>query len=87
MRRIAARPERFDRCPVLLAHPENDAWTPLGVSKPFFDRLGGEKTLVLLDVAGHFPPEPVAIARLEDAMRALFSKVTSQSPQAAVQLV
>lgn len=50
-------PEDFHRCPVLLAHPEEDRWTELSLSRRFFDRLGAEKNLVLLPGAGHFPIE------------------------------
>jgi len=42
---------------LLLAHPTDDRWTPLAVSQPFFDCLGGEKELVMLDGCGHFPYE------------------------------
>ncbi|MGI9428814.1 MAG: alpha/beta hydrolase, partial [Bythopirellula sp.] len=42
-------PEDFDVCPLLLAHPTDDNWTPLAVSQPFFDRLACEKELLMLD--------------------------------------
>ena len=47
-------PEAFDLCPLLLAHPAEDNWTPLAVSKPFFDRLACDKELVMLENCGHW---------------------------------
>jgi hypothetical protein len=32
-------PSDFTVCPVLLAHPGLDPWTPIEISKPFFDNL------------------------------------------------
>jgi alpha-beta hydrolase superfamily lysophospholipase len=52
------RPEAFDVCPVVLAHPADDRWTDVSVSRPFFDRLTATPTeLVMLPGAGHFPIE------------------------------
>lgn len=53
----SVEPEDFDACPVLLAHPADDRWTPVGVSLPFFDRLRVKKRLVMLENAGHAPFE------------------------------
>jgi alpha-beta hydrolase superfamily lysophospholipase len=51
-------PEAFDVCPVLLAHPAEDRWTDVAVSRPFFDRLVSTPTeLVMLERSGHFPIE------------------------------
>ena len=57
-------PEAFDVCPLLLAHPAADKWTPLAVSKPFFDRLDGEKELVMLEGCGHLPYEAPGVFQL-----------------------
>ncbi len=58
-------PERFDRCPFLLVHPEQDMWTDLSLSLIFYDRLACEKELKLLKGAGHFPIEPEGLGELE----------------------
>lgn len=64
----AIEPEKFDRCPFLLAHQEKDNWTPLRLSRIFFDRLACEKQLVMLEKAGHFPIEQPGIGQLEKAV-------------------
>lgn len=61
----ALPPERFDRCPVVLAHPADDRWTPVELSRPFFDRLAAPKELVMLEGCGHFPVEEPGVAQLE----------------------
>ncbi len=44
--------------PLLLAHPGEDAWTPLALSQRVFDRLDMQnKQLITLEGAGHFPME------------------------------
>ena len=63
-------PEAFDVCPLLLAHPADDKWTPLAVSQPFFDRLSGEKELVMLEGCGHLPYEEPGVSQLRDAVEA-----------------
>lgn len=57
----------FSKCPVLLAHPENDRWTDVGLSRLFFDRLNVRKRLVMLPGAGHFPIEKEGLTVLENA--------------------
>ena len=69
-------PEDFDLCPLLLAHPANDNWTPLAVSQPFFDRLGCEKQLVLLEGCGHLPYEEPGVSQLREAVDQFLSRVT-----------
>ncbi len=58
-------PEDFDLCPVLLIHPGNDKWTPIRLSKIFYDRLKVNKKLYIIKGAGHFPIEPEAIGQIE----------------------
>lgn len=48
-------PELFDSCKVLFLQPEKDTWTTLETSKPFFDRIKGDKKLVILENCGHAP--------------------------------
>lgn len=63
----AIEPEEFNRCPFLLVHPEKDKWTPVKLSRMFFDRLSCKKQLVMLENAGHFPLEQPGIGQLEEA--------------------
>ena len=72
-------PEAFDVCPLLLAHPADDRWTPLAVSKPFFDRLSGEKQLVMLDGCGHFPYEEPGVLQLSEAVDRFLGRVAQDS--------
>lgn len=68
----AVEPERFTR-PVLLAHPAEDRWTPVGLSTPFLDRLAGPTELVMLEGCGHAPVEEPGITTLERAMGGFFA--------------
>ena len=61
-------PEDFDACPVLLAHPAEDRWTPVQLSRTFFDRIRAPKQLVMLEGAGHFPVEQPGLDQLTDAV-------------------
>lgn len=61
-------PDAFDRCPVLLAHPADDVWTPVAISDPFFERLAVPKRRVLLEGCGHFPIESPGLAQLQAAL-------------------
>jgi alpha-beta hydrolase superfamily lysophospholipase len=54
-------PSTFAACPVVLAHPGADRWTPLAVSRAFFDVLAVPKDLVVLEGCGHFPVELGAV--------------------------
>lgn len=64
----AIEPERFTRCPVLLAHPGMDRMTDIALSRRFFDRLAAPKRLVILEGASHMPTEHPGIDQLEDAV-------------------
>lgn len=64
---IPIEPEAFTVCPLLLAHPEQDRWTNLGLSKLFFDRLACPKKLTILPGAGHFPVEEQGLNALAEA--------------------
>ncbi|MGM0653183.1 MAG: hypothetical protein ACQES4_10460, partial [Bacillota bacterium] len=62
-------PEEFDICPMLLAHPEKDLWTPVEISELFFNRLHKiNKQLVILENAGHFPIESPGLQLLEESI-------------------
>ena len=71
----AIEPDRFSGCPVLLAHPGRDRWTPVEISKQFFDRLPGAKKLVMLEGAGHFPYEEPGISQLKQAVAGYLRKI------------
>lgn len=62
----AVEPERAQDVKVGLAHPAADTWTPVELSRSFFDRLAGPKELVLLPEAGHYPIEAPGVERLLD---------------------
>lgn len=63
--KIKILPENFERCPLLLVHPEKDAWTDVSLSKKFYERLACEKEIKLLEGAGHLPIEVVGLKQLE----------------------
>lgn len=62
-------PEEFTACPVLMAHPGADRWTPVELSTPFFDRLGVDKRLVVLEGCGHMPVEEPGLGQFAEALR------------------
>ncbi len=64
----AVEPEQFSACPVLLAHPGLDRWTPPPLSREVFDRLACAKRYVELEGAGHFPYEQPGVTQLEAAI-------------------
>jgi len=57
--------EHFNKCPVLMVHPEKDNWTDLELSMLSFEKLGSKKTLKILNNAGHFPIESPGLQQLE----------------------
>ncbi len=65
--KIKILPENFERCPLLLVHPEKDAWTDISLSKKFYERLACEKEIKLLEGAGHLPIEPLGLKQMEQA--------------------
>jgi len=71
---LTIEPEAFDRCPVLLAQPEEDRWTEEKLSRLFFDKLPAGKERVLLPGAGHFPIEEEGLLALERACDAFMQK-------------
>lgn len=75
----AVEPEQFDSCPVLLAHPGLDPWTPLELSRSFYERIAGEKQLAVLEGAGHFPYEEPGLSRLEESIGAFLERVAKSS--------
>jgi pimeloyl-ACP methyl ester carboxylesterase len=72
-------PEFFNRCPVLLAHPENDRWTDLSLSKITFDKFQNNKDIVILKGAGHFPIELPGLKQLETQSINFINKILLSS--------
>ncbi len=68
-------PEDFNLCPVLLVHPEKDAWTPIEVSRLFFDKIKCEREITMLKNAGHFPIEQPGLTQLEESSIAFINKI------------
>ncbi|MFP3713180.1 alpha/beta fold hydrolase [Puerhibacterium sp. TATVAM-FAB25] len=60
-------PERM-RTPVVLAHPAQDAWTPLEVSARWLGRVAAPAELVVLRGCGHFPVEEPGLEDLVGAV-------------------
>ncbi|WP_433566828.1 alpha/beta hydrolase [Nocardia sp. CA-151230] len=71
----AVEPENFTACPVWLLHPGADRWTPLAVSRTFFDRIAAPKHLLVLDQAGHYPLEASGIRQLTTALADIHRQV------------
>lgn len=76
-------PEEFDACPVLLVHPGDDRWTDIALSRRFFDRLGTEKRMVVLENCGHFPLEEPGMDQMRDATLQFLSALTAGAPAQA----
>ncbi|MFW6774358.1 alpha/beta hydrolase [Nocardioides sp. CPCC 205120] len=63
-------PETFDACPVTLAHPAADTWTPPALSERFLARIARVPTrTVLLEGCGHFPVEQPGLDTLVRTVR------------------
>lgn len=60
-------PEQFTQCPLLFFQPENDHIIPWEISKPYYDRLACEKSVVFLENCGHIPLEQPGIEQLREA--------------------
>lgn len=65
---LVQEPEAFTASPLLLVHPALDPWTPLELSRQFFDRLACPKKLVVLEGCGHLPIESPGIDQMRDAI-------------------
>jgi alpha-beta hydrolase superfamily lysophospholipase len=65
----AVPPEAYGGPPLLLAHPNEDRWTPPLLSQQFFDRIAAPARSALLSGAGHLPVEEPGLADLDRAIR------------------
>jgi alpha-beta hydrolase superfamily lysophospholipase len=70
-------------CPLLLAHPGADAWTPTALSLPVFKKIVAEKRFVELSNGSHLPTEQPAYAELLAAVRNFLSTIASDAAAAA----
>lgn len=61
-------PEQMTRAPVTLAHPAQDAWTPVEVSTRWLRRVAAPADLVVLRECGHFPVEEPGLTDLVSAV-------------------
>lgn len=71
------RPEAFDACPVTLAHPALDEWTPPELSIAFARRIAAPTEIELLAGCGHFPIEQPGLSQLQGLMRRVIGSVTA----------
>ena len=72
-------PEDFDRCPVVLAHPAADRWTPVEASLRFLHRIPARhRRVVLLEGAGHLPVERPGIDQLADVVVDLLDRAAGR---------
>ncbi|MGM0165982.1 hypothetical protein IGI39_000936 [Enterococcus sp. AZ135] len=72
---ITIEPEEFDKCPILLVHPENDQWTDVSLSKLFFDKIYAKKQLLMIPEAGHFPIKEVGLNQMQSACKQFLDSV------------
>src|SRR3954454_12042922 len=77
----ALEPHEFDRCPVLLAHPAADRWTPPELSTRTLERLACPTRYVELEGCEHFPIEERGVSTLRTETAAFLADVMrDQSP-------
>lgn len=70
-------PEHFERCPVLLVHPDADRMTDIRFSQSFFDRIAAPKRMVVLDGAGHWPIEEPGATQMREAVHSFLEGISS----------
>lgn len=58
---------QFDRCPVLLAHPGADRWTPTALSRRVLGRFASRTQFVELPNCQHLPIESPGLAQFRDS--------------------
>ncbi len=67
-------PEQFTT-PILLVHPGHDLWTPLALSRPFFDRIAGPRQIRVLGGGAHIPLEQPAFDELQRTVLAFLASL------------
>ncbi|MBW0152794.1 MAG: alpha/beta hydrolase [Phenylobacterium sp.] len=63
-------------CPILLAHPGADDWTPVSMSMPPYEKIEGAKSFQLLSNGSHLPAESPAYVELGQAIQAFLGSVS-----------
>lgn len=76
----AVEPAHFDRCPVLLAHPLADRWTPVVWSRSVLDEIPGAKRFAGLEGCEHWPMEQPGLSVLLEEVRRLCTDVAAGPP-------
>lgn len=65
-------------CPLLLAHPGADAWTPTEMSRPAFDIIQGNKKFRELTNGSHLPLESPAQEELYEEITGFLASVSEE---------
>lgn len=73
--RPTVAPEDFRVCPVTLAHPAADTWTPPELSARFLERIAAPTELVMLENAGHLPVEQPGVDQLRSTLHRVLEEV------------
>lgn len=71
-------PATFRACPVVLAHPGDDRWTPIEVSRSFLEEMSVPTELVILEGCGHFPVEPGVVSGFRTALERALEPVARE---------
>jgi alpha-beta hydrolase superfamily lysophospholipase len=61
----------------LFLQPEKDTWTTLATSKPFYDRISSEKSLIMLENCGHAPFEEPGVSTMKNAIQNFLNKINT----------
>ena len=68
-------------CPLLLAHPGADVWTPTTMSRPCFDAIPSTKEFREMSNGSHLPLEQPCLRELEETVLDFFARtMRSDSP-------
>jgi len=74
----AMRNDRLDPgCPLLLAHPGADRWTPTSLSLEVLKRVSGETTFIELSNGAHLPLEFPAAGELQVAVSGFLDRIAA----------
>ncbi|WP_433732678.1 hypothetical protein ACQP0C_10160 [Nocardia sp. CA-129566] len=75
--RSAVKPAHFDACPILLAQPAEDRWSPLHSSQLVLSPITAVPVhTVMLDNAGHYPIEEPGLTQMQNAIAEFVMKYT-----------
>jgi len=62
---IKVEASEFEKCPILLLHPQNDNFTDINLSKLFYDKIECQKECYILENGSHYPTEEKALVQFE----------------------